>query len=210
MEREVVRAVDTMIALPLVGRTVGAGGEEPVEDGEEDRALDPELELAPAQVALDHAADPELAPEPFYHYGRADLRHGPGAEPPRLVSFDKPDFQRETREAFHDAVDVAFGLEPVEAPERRDDPLLDLPAFAEGLDDLEVLVGAGRLRADEHGQLLSGHDEYSRPMPLIKHSLHVPGDWEQIPWHYISGAAAPGPGGAGPRRPITALSHHKL
>ncbi len=146
-----------------------------MEHGEKYRALDGEAELASAQLALDHAADPELAPDPLYHYGRADLRHGPGAKPSGLVPLDEPHFDRETREAFHDAVDVAFGLESVpgalapdvgptlrvgEPPERRHDALPDFATLAEGFDDLEVFVCAGRLRADEHGSPLSGHDQY--------------------------------------------------
>lgn len=113
-----------------------------MEDGEEDRALDGEAELPLAELARDHAADPELAPEAFDHDCGADPAHLAGAEAARLVPFDEPHFQREAREALHDAVDVAFGLEPVEAPQRRDDALLDLPALAEGLDDLKVLVPA--------------------------------------------------------------------
>jgi hypothetical protein len=138
-----------------------------VKHGKEHRALDGEAELAPAKLGLDHAADPELAPESLHYYRRADLRHCPGAESPRPVPLDEPHFERETREASHDAVDVAFGLEPVrgasapdvgptlrvgEPPERRYDALPDLAALAEGLDDLQVFMSAGRLRADEHGR----------------------------------------------------------
>jgi hypothetical protein len=138
-----------------------------VKHGEKDRALDGEAELAPAKLGLDHAADPELAPKSLHYYGRADLRHGPGAESSRLVPLDEPHLEREAREAFHDAVDVAFGLEPVpgasapdvgptlrvgEPTERRDDALPDLAALTEGLHDLQVFMIAGRLRADEHGR----------------------------------------------------------
>ncbi len=138
--------------------------------GEKHRALDGELELAPAELTLDHAADPELAPDPFDYRGGTDLRHGPGAESSRLVTFDEPHVDRETREAFHDAVDVAFGLESVpgalapdvgptfrvgEPSERRHDALSYFAALAEGFNDLEIFVSAGRLRADEHGSLLS-------------------------------------------------------
>ena len=140
-----------------------------MEDGEEDRALDREAELPLAELARDHAADPEFAPEPFYYYGRADPAHAPGAEAAGLLPFDEAHLEREAREALHDPVDVAFGLELVpdpsgsdvgptlrvgEAPERRDDALPDLPALAEGLDDLEVLPGAGGLDTYEHGSRL--------------------------------------------------------
>ena len=141
--------------------------------GEKDRALDGEAEFPFAQLALVHAADPELAPNPFHNHGGADLRHGPGAESSRLVPLDEPHFDRETREAFHDAVDVAFGLEAVEPTERRHDALPYFAALAEGFDDLQILVCAGRLRADEHGSLLSGHDQYRHNWAIRKQNIVI-------------------------------------
>src|SRR3954468_2597786 len=54
MQRQLVRARDGVVLDPLVAGPVGTRGEEPVQDGGEDGALDVELEAAPGKQLLDH------------------------------------------------------------------------------------------------------------------------------------------------------------
>ena len=69
------------------------------------------------------------------------------------MALDDADLLREAGVGFHQAVDVAFGLELVEAAERADDLLADLSTVTEALRDLQVLAVPGRLDADEHDHL---------------------------------------------------------
>src|SRR3954453_11259254 len=72
VELEVVAALDLVVVPPLVGGPVTAGGEEAMEDGEEDRPLDVELEAASLQELLDDVAAAGLLPEPLEDEGGAD------------------------------------------------------------------------------------------------------------------------------------------
>ena len=56
VELQVVAAVDLVVRPPLVGGPVAAGGEEAMQDGEEDGPLDVELEAASLQELLDDVA----------------------------------------------------------------------------------------------------------------------------------------------------------
>jgi len=62
-------------------------------------------------------------------------------------------------------VDRAAGGRPVEPAERGDDRLPDPFALAAVLDDLEVLVRAGPLHADEHDGTPFGHHTSYRSDP---------------------------------------------
>jgi hypothetical protein len=128
----------------------------PVQHRQEHRALDCEAELPVAELVRERAPEAEVAPEPLDHDRGAHLHDTPGPEASFLVALGQADPDGEAREAGHDAVDVAFRLQAVEAAEGADDLLSDLAAVAEGPDDLEVLVRAGGFRADEHGASLSG------------------------------------------------------
>ena len=69
VELEVVAALDLVVRLPLVGGPVAAGGEEAMQDGEEDGPLDVELEAASLQELLDDVPAAGLLPEPLEDQG---------------------------------------------------------------------------------------------------------------------------------------------
>ena len=71
VELEVVASVDLVVLPPLVGGAVAAGGEEPVQDGEEDGPLEGELEAASLEELLGRRAGSRWPP-------RAAGRPGPG------------------------------------------------------------------------------------------------------------------------------------
>jgi hypothetical protein len=143
-----------------------------VEHGQEHRPLDGELELPVAQLVFEHASKTQLAPESFDGDRGAYSFHGARAEAAGLVALDQADVACEAGERPDEAVDVALGLEAVEPPEGADDLLPDLTAVTEGLDDLEVLVAAGGLLADEHGRALpppTTDTTLSRAARAVKH-----------------------------------------
>jgi hypothetical protein len=63
MQFESLDPLDPIILPPAVRRTVRAAGKQPMQNGEEQRALQREIMLARAGQALDHAAAAGLLPQ---------------------------------------------------------------------------------------------------------------------------------------------------
>src|SRR3954471_12571769 len=91
VELEVVAALDLVVLPPLVGGPVAARGEEAMQDGEEDRPLEVELEAASLQESLDDPLAAGLSPEPLKDEGGADAAGGDGGELPFGVSREQQD-----------------------------------------------------------------------------------------------------------------------
>ena len=73
MEGEVVNPMDDVIPMPPVAGPVGARGEEPMHNREEDGPFYLEAELPPREEAMKDSVDPHLFPKPLEDEGRADL-----------------------------------------------------------------------------------------------------------------------------------------
>jgi hypothetical protein len=56
MQLQAVDTVDAIVVAPLLAGAIGAGDHQPVQDGEEDRALDGKLEAAISQKFMQHLA----------------------------------------------------------------------------------------------------------------------------------------------------------
>jgi hypothetical protein len=65
---------------PLVGSPVAAGGEQAVQDGQEDRPLDVALETASLQELLEDVLAPGLLPETLEDEGGSEASGGEGRE----------------------------------------------------------------------------------------------------------------------------------
>ena len=76
VQGQAVRARDGVVLDPLVAGPVGAGDEEPVQDGGEDGALDLELETAAGEQVLDHRPAAGLLPQPLEQQRAADAAGG--------------------------------------------------------------------------------------------------------------------------------------
>ena len=72
MQIEPLDAVDRVILAPAIRRAVGAAGEQPVQHGEEHRALQRKTVLARAGEVLDHRPAAGLLPQPLEHQRRPD------------------------------------------------------------------------------------------------------------------------------------------
>ena len=122
-----------------------------MEDGEEDRPLDVELEAASLQELLDDVAAAGLLPEPLEDQGGSDAPGGDGGELPLGVGREEEDGLGEAGARDQQGVELSGLLELVESPECGDDPLPGSSVLPAVLDDLEVGASAGLLGAEEHG-----------------------------------------------------------
>jgi hypothetical protein len=142
VELEAVTAPDLIVGPPLVGGPVTAGGEEAMEDGEEDRPLDVELEAASVEELLDDVAAAGLLPEPLEDQNGSDASGGDGGEMAFGVGREEEDGLGESCARDQQGVELSGLLELVESPERGDDPLLGSSVLPAVLDDLEVGASA--------------------------------------------------------------------
>jgi len=147
---------DLVVGPPLVGGPVAAGGEEAVQDGEEDRPLDVELEAAAVEQSLDDLPATGLLPEPLEDEGRPDASGGDGGELPPGVGGEEQDGVGQAGARGEQGIELAGLLELVEPSEGGEDPLAGSPALPAVLDDLKVGAGAGGLGSEEHGVLVVG------------------------------------------------------
>jgi hypothetical protein len=79
-ELERIAPVALGVRPPLVGSPVAAGGEEAVQDGQEDRPLDVALETASLQELLEDVLAPALLPETLEDEGGSEASGGEGRE----------------------------------------------------------------------------------------------------------------------------------
>ena len=151
VQSEVVTALDLVVRPPLVGGPVAAGVEEAMEDGEEDRPLDVELEAASVEELLDDVAAAGLLPEPLEDQGGPDPSGGDGGDLSLGVSREEEDRLSEASAGDQQGIELSGLLELIESPESGDDPLPGSPVLPAVLDHLEVGTSAGLLGAEEHG-----------------------------------------------------------
>src|SRR6185437_13099886 len=145
---------DLVVGPPLVGGPVAARSEEAVQDGEEDRPLDVELEAAAIQQSLDDLPATGLSPEPLEDEGRPDASGGDGGQSPLGMGREQEDRVGQAGARGEQGVELTGLLELVKPAEGGDDPLAGSSALPAVLDDLEVGAGAGGLGAEEHGTLV--------------------------------------------------------
>src|SRR5438309_3734069 len=154
MELQRFAPVDLVVGLPLVGGPVAAGCEQAMQDGQEDRPLDVELEAAAVEELLDDPPAPRLPPEPLEDQGRSDAAGGDGRELTLGVSREEEDRLGQPCARGQQGVELATLLQLVESPQGGDDPLSWSPVLPAVLDDLEVGAWSGGLGAEEHGVLV--------------------------------------------------------
>ncbi len=122
-----------------------------MQHGQEHRALDRELEAACGQQAFHHGAATALLPQPFEQQRRADA---PTRQVRHAAVLDQRQDHRALRQPggrARQTIEIAAGLDHFLAAEIADDALLGLAVLANGLDQIEIAVGADSLLADEHG-----------------------------------------------------------
>jgi hypothetical protein len=154
VQGQAVHVRDGIVLDPLVAGPVGAGDEEPVQDGGEDGALDAELEAAASEQVLDHRPAAGLLPQPPEQQRAADTASGQ-AWPIgiRGEGGEEHDLVAEAGAGGEQGSQSAGGGEFVGAADGGDDVLAVDAVLAAVLDDLEVGAGPGGLEAEEHGAL---------------------------------------------------------
>ena len=156
VQRQAVHTRDGVVLDPLVAGPVGAGDEEPVQDGGEDGALDRELEAAAGEQLLEHRPAAGLLPQPLEQQRAADALAG------ELIRVAGGEFGKDHRplgvagDRAGEAFEAAGGEDGVLAAEVLDDALLGAAVLADALDQVEVGVAVDVLFADEHAGLAAG------------------------------------------------------
>jgi hypothetical protein len=69
---QIADTLDGVVVLPLLGGTVAAGREEPMQDGEEDSSLDGKLEAPAFEQGCQDLVDGAFLPEPLEDQSRPD------------------------------------------------------------------------------------------------------------------------------------------
>ena len=127
-----------------------------MEDGEEDRPLDVELEAALPQELLDDPLAAGLLPEPLEDQCRPDVAVVDDRESALGVGREEEDRTSESRPRSEQGVELAGLLELFEPPQGGDDALPGPAPLPVVLDNLEVGACPGGLGAEEHGDILEG------------------------------------------------------
>ncbi len=151
MELQLIDAVDAVIVAPMLAGAVGTRHHEAMQHRQEHCTLDRELEPAPGQELLNHGAATALLPQPFEQKCGADA---PTRQVRNAAVLDQRQDHRALRQSgrrARQAIEIAAGLDHFLAAEIADDALLGLAVLANGLDQIQVAVGADSLLADEHG-----------------------------------------------------------
>jgi hypothetical protein len=150
VERQFLNAGDFKGLLPCTGMTVRTGDHQAVQHRQVDGAFNVEAEAAPGQMLAQHRLAAGLSPQMAEHQIGADT-----------VAAQFRQFADLRRQ--HDgtagmpcgggdqAVKQVGGLDLVASPKRLDDALDMAAALAGVLDEVEVLVAANLLDANEHG-----------------------------------------------------------
>ena len=172
MQFQRVNPFDAVIVAPIFASAIGTRHHEAVHHGQEHRAFDRELELAPGQQRFDHGLAAGLLPEPLKQQRGADALAG---EPLRIA--------RRKLGQHHGALGVATdragqtleftgGDDDFLAAEVLDDALLGAAVFAHALDEVEVGVTVDVLLADKHAAISSEYDgDSSSKNPYSLHYL---------------------------------------
>ena len=107
VQAQIVDPRDGVVDHPLLARAVGAGDEQPVQDADEHRPLDGELEAAAIQQLVHHLAQPQTLPEPSEQQRSADAgaRQSAGFH---VVEHHRP--LGMTRQRSDQAVELAAGV----------------------------------------------------------------------------------------------------
>jgi hypothetical protein len=84
-----------------------------------------------------------------------DLDRLGGRQGLTLIGIEYADILREAGAGTDQSIELSLGLEHIETTQRGDDWLADSAVDSFVLDDLQVLIDAGRLGSDKHRPLLS-------------------------------------------------------
>ncbi len=142
-----------------------------MQNRQEHRTLHGELEAAPGHYRLHHATAAALDPQPLEQQRSPDatagkLRH--------LVIVEQRQNHRALRQPggrARQAIKIAACRHIFRASEIADDALLRLAVLANGLDQIQIAVGADSLLAHEHA--VSIHDRRNKSIKMPAHQTNL-------------------------------------
>jgi len=79
VQRKALRTWDLVVLHPALAGAIRARDHDPVQHGDEDRALDVELEAAAGETVVEHIGDTDALPQAPERQRRADAATGDGA-----------------------------------------------------------------------------------------------------------------------------------
>src|SRR4029077_6742601 len=133
-------------------------------------------EVAFGQQLGQHRATLSVAPEALEDQRRADAMAGEVGQCALLEQGEHHRALCQTGGGEHQAVEVAAAFDLFLAAEVADDALLDVAALADGLDQVDVGVGADALFPDEH-------DPSIRILAILSSNKRATGDeFSTTPW----------------------------
>src|SRR6267142_3335150 len=151
MQVQRLGARDRVVGFPLIGGAVAAAGEQAVQDGEEDRPFDRELEAAIGAELLDHGLATGVAQEPLEGEHRAQAVDADDRALTLAVGGQEQDLLREAGPGGEQGIELARLLEAIQPTQRHEDALPGAAVAPVVFDDLEVGPWAGVFGAKEHG-----------------------------------------------------------
>ena len=151
VQTQIVDPGDGIVSHPLLARAVRARDEQPVQDADEHRPLERELEAAAIHELVHHLAQPQPLPQPSEQQRPADADTGETAR------FHVREHHRPlgmARQRGDQAIELAAGVKDVLAAEGADGALTYPLSLANALDEVEISLPPGDLFADEHSDVV--------------------------------------------------------
>ena len=124
-----------------------------MQHGHEEDSLDGELELPASQQPLEHLRQAELLPDALEDQRRTDVHGRLRRDAVLAQGADHRGVLGEPGTGTEHGIELSAFPQPIEPPQRRDDPLLDMTINAFVVNDLQVLVPSGLFNAREHGMV---------------------------------------------------------
>ena len=150
---ETVAAGDAIVLAPAISGQIRAAAHQPMQHGEEHRALQRKAVAAAARQRHDHALAAGLLPQPLEQQRRADASHRDGRSITGPGGIQHHRLLGEARTRAQQPIELAGGFEFVQPPERRDHPLAHLIAGPMALHDLQVDAPLRLFAAEVHVRL---------------------------------------------------------
>jgi hypothetical protein len=143
-------ALDAVVLAPLLAGAVGAGDHQPMQHGQEHGPFDGNGEAAVAAQLMQDRAASAVAPQALEQQRRADALAGEVGSTARVEGGEHQGALGQAGGGARQPIEVATAFDFFLVAEIADDALPDAAVLADGLDQVDVGVGADALVPDEH------------------------------------------------------------
>jgi hypothetical protein len=143
-------AIDVIGIQPLLAGTVGPGDHQPMQDAGKHRPLDRKAKAASFGELLNHRATASLFPQTTEDHRCTDAHCRAGLERSCLQAGDQQGGLAEPRAGAQQHIELAIGLQFLDASEGGEHALDGAGAVARVFDDLQIAALTGWFDAEEH------------------------------------------------------------